>query len=262
MPSAAAKLRHAVDPVAFAQERLDFEPDPWQAAVMRSAARQVLLNCSRQSGKTTSTAVIALHRAFHVPGSLVLLISPSLRQSRELFMKASDFRRRLGRDAPRLVEDNKLSMAFEGGSRIVALPSSEATIRGFSAVDLVIEDEAARVSDETYLAIRPMLAVSGGRLVLMSTPFGKRGHFHDAWANGGEGWERTEITAGQCPRISDQFLDQERAALGEWRFWQEYFCEFIEGDDQVFLHDAIARAITKQVSPLFVARKEPAPCLT
>ena len=63
MPSAAAKLRHAVDPVAFAQARLDFAPDPWQAAVMRSAARQVLLNCSRQSGKTTSTAVIALHRA-------------------------------------------------------------------------------------------------------------------------------------------------------------------------------------------------------
>ena len=137
-----------------------------------------------------------------------------------------------------------------------------ATIRGFSAVDLVIEDEAARVSDETYLAIRPMLVVSGDRLILMSTPFGKRGHFFDAWANGGDAWERTEITAGQCPRISDHFLEQERTALGEWRFRQEYFCKFVEGDDQVFLHDAIARAITNQVSPLFTAHKEPVPCTT
>ncbi len=49
---------------------------------------------------------------------------------------------------------------------------------------------------------------------------------------------------------------------GNWGFRTKYFCEFVEGDDQVFLHDAIARAITKQVSPLFAARKETEPCLT
>ena len=79
---------------------------------------------------------------------------------------------------------------------------------------------------------------------------------------GREAWERTEITAGQCPRISDHFLEQERAALGMWRFDQEYRCRFVEGDDQVFLHDAIARAITGEVSPLFATAKEPVPCTT
>ena len=73
--------------------------------------------------------------------------------------------------------------------------------------------------------------------------------------------------ARNADRIADQeaklaALLKERAALGEWRFRQEYFCEFVEGDDQVFLHDAIARAITKQVSPLFTAYKETEPCLT
>ena len=251
--SPATKLRHAVDPVAFAIERLGFQPDPWQARLLRSSRRHVLLNCSRQSGKTTSTAVVALHRAFHVPGSLVLLISPSLRQSRELFVKVADFRRVLegAPDGPRLLEDNKLSMRFENGSRIVALPSSESTIRGFSAVDLVVEDEAARVSEETYLAIRPMLAVSGGRLILMSTPFGNRGHFYHSWLNGGDAWERTRITAAECPRISPEFLDEERAALGEWRFQQEYCGVFVEGEDQIFSQDAITRAISSEVEPLF-----------
>jgi hypothetical protein len=71
----ARELRHALDPVAFARERLGFEPDPWQARVMRSAARQVLLNCARQSGKSTVTAAIATHTAVFRPGSLTLLVS-------------------------------------------------------------------------------------------------------------------------------------------------------------------------------------------
>jgi hypothetical protein len=36
-------------------------------------------------------------------------------------------------------------------------------VPGFSAVWLPLVDEASRVSDELYLAVRPMLAVSGGR---------------------------------------------------------------------------------------------------
>ena len=254
----AAELRCALDPVAFARERLKFEPDTWQADVLRSSASRLALNCSRQAGKSTAAAILALHRAIYVPRSLILLVSPSLRQSRELFLKVTDYRRRLDveDEGPRLEEDNRLSMRLDNGSRIVALPSSEATIRGFSAVDLVIEDEAARVRDDTYLAIRPMVAVSGGRLILMSTPFGKRGHYHDVWQHGGDAWGRVEITAEACPRISQEFLDEERAALGEWRWRQEYYCVFHEGDDQIFLHDVIARAVRDDVAPLFGRRTE------
>ena len=99
----------------------------------------------------------------------------------------SDFLRLL-EVQPQLVEDNKLACQFENGSRIVSLPGKEATVRGFSGADLIIEDEAARVLDDLYYSIRPMLAVSGGRLILMSTPFGKRGHFFEEWENGGGGW--------------------------------------------------------------------------
>ncbi len=96
-----------------------------------------------------------------------------------------------------------------------------------------------------------MLAVSGGRPILMSTPFGNRGHFYDTWLNGGDAWERTRITAAECPRISPEFLDEERAALGEWRFRQEYCGVFVEGEDQIFAHETIARAISSEVEPLF-----------
>ena len=86
----ALDLAHALDPVAFVQDRLKFEPDPWQASLLRSRAPWILLNCCRQSGKSTTTAAVALHTAIYDPG-LILLVSPSLRQSKELFAKVTRF---------------------------------------------------------------------------------------------------------------------------------------------------------------------------
>ena len=86
----ALDLAHALDPVAFVQDRLKFEPDPWQARLLRSRAPWILLNCCRQSGKSTTTAALALHTAIYDPG-LILLVSPSLRQSKELFAKVTGF---------------------------------------------------------------------------------------------------------------------------------------------------------------------------
>ena len=118
----AAELRCALDPVAFARERLGFEPDPWQADVL-GLSGNTLLNCSRQTGKSTCTAIIGLHTAVYMPESLVLLGSPSLRQSRELFVKVTAFLRKL-EPAPPLEEDNRLSLALGNGSRVVCLPPS------------------------------------------------------------------------------------------------------------------------------------------
>lgn len=246
----AVDLAQAIDPVIFAKEALHFTPDPWQERVLRWSGKRLLLNCCRQSGKSTTAAILALHRAIFYPSSLVLLVSPSLRQSSELFRKVQDLLNQLD-ERPELTEDNKLSMTLTNKSRIVSLPGSEGTIRGFSGAALIVEDEAARVPDELYFTVRPMLAVSGGRLILMSTPFGKRGHFFKEWTEGGGIWERIQITAHDCPRISREFLEEERQALGDWWFRQEYLCEFVETVDQLFTYDQVMTAITEEVKPLF-----------
>ncbi len=228
-----------------------FGPDPWQATVLQSSGRRLLLNCSRQSGKSTTAAALALHQAIYHPGSLVLLVSPSLRQSGELFRKVVAHVRALDPE-PALTESNKLSPALENGSRIVSLPGTEGTIRGFSGAALmIVEDEAARVHDALYYAVRPMLAVSGGRLILMSTPFGKRGHFFEAWQDGGAEWERIEIPATRCGRHAPAFLEEERRQMGDWWFRQEYLCEFVATTDQVFAYDLVMGALSDDVAPLF-----------
>ena len=248
----AEDMRYALDPVAFAADKLKVTPDPWQAEVMQSSSKRILLNCSRQSGKSTTAAIIALHRAWYYPNSLILLVSPGLRQSQELFKKVQFFFKRLNWEA-KLPEDNKLSMMLENGSRILSLPSSEDKIRGFSSVSLIIEDEASRVPDELYRATRPMLAVSKGTHIIMSTPYGKRGHFYEEWIGDGP-WELVEIPATKCERISKEFLDEEKTALGDWWYQQEYFCQFMEMTDSLFTYDMITSAFDADVKPLFPAQ--------
>jgi hypothetical protein len=258
MPSLAEDLKLALDRVAFARS-VGVDPDPWQEELLRSDSDRVLLNCARQSGKSTISAVIALHRALYHPGSLVLCLAPSERQSKELFGKVSDSCRQLcgtsGANANasrKPASDRKLGMHLPNGSRIEALPGSEKTIRGFSGTSLLILDEAARIDDGLYYAVRPMLAVSGGSLMMLSTPYGKRGVFYEEWT-GGHGWDRYEVTAEVCPRITAEFIEEEGESLPPWTFRQEYECSFEETEDQVFTSDLIDRAVTDEVAPLFMA---------
>ena len=95
------------------------------------------------------------------PG-LVLLVSPSLRQSRELFAKVIGFLKEL-EPVEQLEEDNNSSCTLANGARIVSLPGDPDTVRGFSAPKLIIKDEAAYIGDAMQAAIDPMLAVSEGR---------------------------------------------------------------------------------------------------
>jgi hypothetical protein len=238
----------SADRVQFAAG-LGIVPDPWQEDLLHSGSDRILLNCSRQSGKSTMSAVVALHRAIHRPGSLVLCLAPSERQSKELFAKVADLQRAL-HDAPPTASDRKLGMVLANGSRIEALPGSERTIRGFSGVDLLLVDEASRVDDELYFAARPMLAVSGGALMMLSTPAGRRGVFHQEWTEG-TGWERYEIPAEKCPRISEAFLEEERGSLPRRVFDQEYRCVFTETEDTVFSFEDVAGALDPGVTPLF-----------
>lgn len=216
---------------------------------MVSDHKRILVNCSRQSGKSTVGGQKALHRALYFPRSLVLIFSPSLRQSCELLDKCVVAYHASGK--PVLAEaENQRSLLLENHSRIIALPGSPATVRGYSGVDLVVIDESAQVRDELLAAVSPMLAVSGGSMMALSTPYGKRGWWWDAWENGGPGWMRVTATADECPRIPRAYLKEQRLALGERRFSQEFMCKFVETVDQAFGADQVQSAFSRDLEPI------------
>ena len=243
-----ADLATALDPARL-MRAAGMEPDDWQRRVLRSGWSRALLLCSRQAGKSSVAAALGLHRALYHEESLVLLVAPSQRQSRELFSKVWEFYRGAGMPGE-VKKKSALRAAFGNGSRIVALPGKEKTIRGFSGVDLLVIDEAARVEDELFSALRPMLAVSGGRLVGLTTPAGKRGWFYEAFT-GGADWHRERIPAEECPRITESFLEEERRELGRYFFEQEYECQFHDAEGSLFRRTEIDAAFTSDVKPLF-----------
>jgi hypothetical protein len=205
--------------------------------------------CSRQSGKSTVAAALAVREALLVPSSLVLLLSPTLRQSGELFRdKVVRLYHALGPTVP-ATRLTALTMELSNGSRIVSLPGEEGTVRGYSGVALLVIDEAARVADELYRSVRPMLAVSGGRLLALSTPFGKRGWFYEEWDRGAA-WHRVMVPADECPRITPEFLAAERKALGARWYAQEYECSFEAAADACFSEADLSKLLDDSVQPI------------
>jgi hypothetical protein len=223
-------------------------PDERQRDLLEADDQQIILNCTRQWGKSTISAILGLHQTCYAADSLTLVLAPSSRQSGETYRKIREFYSGL-KDVPEVVEESAVKLELANGSRVQVLPGSEATVRGFSDPALIIVDEAARVPDELYQAIRPMLAVSGGRLVLMSTPFGSRGFFWKEWAEGGDDWKRVRVTGWECPRISDEWLKKEKDRIGSWWFSQEYECVFVDSLDACFATADILAAITSEVKP-------------
>jgi len=241
----------------------------WQEEALNPIHKRIMLLCARQSGKSTIVAGKALHQAKHYKGSLILIVSPSEKQSKETMEKVAEY---ISCDpelsAAQLPGNSAFEKKFENGSRIIALPGTEKSVRGYSKPDLIIIDEAARVPDETYKAMRPMLTgAPNAVLILLSTPWNMTGFFHKEWtknpiwkkifvvprfelineqiveripeADFKKEMARQGIDAFYSPRHTIEFLYEELMSLGPIWFKREYGCEFLEGMETMFTMDMI-----------------------
>ncbi len=235
-------------PSLWAAQALNFHLDPLQNQILDSSSSHLILCCSRQWGKSTVTAIRTLHHAWFNPGSLILCLAPGARQS-GLFLKKAEHFLRILKAPVRKDPLHPLSLVLPNGSRLIALPGDGDTIRGFSAVGFLVLDEAALIPDSLYHAARPFLAVSGGPLWLLSTPAGQSGFFFEEWTRGRH-WTRFSAPATACSRIRPEFLEQERASLGDHAFRQEYLCEFLASEHQMIDRSIIDAIIVPEGQPL------------
>lgn len=217
------------DPAVFGQvlsAALRWKLAPYQLKLLRSASRYVLLNCCRQAGKSTGAALLALWTCIFKPGALVVVFAQAGRQSNEVLVAVQRFLSAMP-ERPDLKGDSVNRVAFKNGSRILCLPSTGATVRGFAA-DLVIMDEAGMAPDALFRAVAPMISAKKGRLVLMSTPNGEQGFFWSMWTQGGPKWDRIEAPWQECPwhAADPDEIAMQRMMLQEL-FPQEYECKFL-----------------------------------
>jgi len=263
MASIKDDIRFAVDPVAFAEDVLPrIDPDvksldPWQRDFLETRARRMLVNAFRQSGKSTLTGILALHRALYYPRSLVLILAPSLRQAGEFFEKVSIGFAELsgGGLAIEAESDRKLGIKLTNGSRIEALPGSQKSTRGFSKPSLIIIDEAAQIDDALYTGVMPMLtrAKEGGRLLMLSTPFGRRGIYWRLWEESTI-FQRMRVPYTDVDWISPSIIEEARETLLDWEFKQEYLCTFEQNQMAVFDVEDFRASTTDEFDPIILRR--------
>lgn len=243
-------LALALDP-ALLMARAGLACDPWQATTLRSVARRMLILAGRQVGKSTVTSVMALHQALTCPNSLILIFAPALRQSGEFFTHVKQLHTQLGPSAGAVERETATELVLANGSRLVCLPGTEKTTRGYSSCTTLIIDEAARADDALFPSAAPMVTLEG-RIILLSTPFGARGTFHQLWAEGGPAWERIKVRAADVPRRwPPEELARKRADVGDWWYRQEYEIEFIDATNQYFATEVVMAAVSTDVQPLF-----------
>jgi hypothetical protein len=226
-------------PVEFATS-VGIVPDPWQVEVLASEHPRRILCCGRQTGKSTVGAVLAVHRALTQPGATILVVAPGERQAKLLFQKAARLYEMAGHPLP-AHSHRRTGLELANGSVIEALPAVERTTRGYS-VDLLIVDEAAAVLDEDYFGILPSLIATQGEQVLLSTPRGKRGFFHEVW-HSDDDWQRVMVRSDEVGRIRPEDLEVFRATMPEQFFQQEFFCEWLDTEGSLFSYGDIQAAL-------------------
>ena len=240
-------LRWRLSCSTFAREALpddQFNPDPWQADVLDTSA-DTLINCSRQSGKSTTTSIRALWTAIYRPKALVLVIAQNFALSKELLKKTKSWLEWTP-NAPALTRESTKELEFANGSRIVSLPGQNPDgVRGYSAPALILVDEAAFCDDAVFTALFPMTATNGGQIVLMSTPNGRTGTFAELWLEEND-WAKVAVKADQIPRISAAYLAEQRASLPPAKFAQEFECAFNQSGKAIFTADHIEQMKSKK----------------
>ena len=216
------EVAYRVDPVLWVREVLGVTPTPWQETFLRAPrGASILALTGRQVGKTTTAAWAIAHAMLFSEGSLSVIGCPAQRQSAEAVRRVREVLIKAGAE---FKSDNVYGLELENGSRVLALPSSDDSIRGLTVDAWIVADEAARLPDDLIAALRPMRARRPqARFAMLSTAWSRTDPFWTAWASEDPTWIRLQATADSNPELfTKEFLDQERRALGEHVFNREY----------------------------------------
>ena len=213
---------YQIDPALWVREVLGVIPTAWQEIFLRAQrGASILALTARQVGKTTTAAWAFAPAMLFMPGSLSVIACPAQRQSAEAVRRVRDILLKVG---AKLVSDNVYALELDNGSRVLALPGSDDSIRGLTVDAWIVADEAARLSEDIIAALRPMRARRAqARLAMLSTAWSRTDPFWAAWTSDDPAWIRLKATVDMDPTLFPaEYLEQERKALGEHAFKHEY----------------------------------------
>lgn len=237
-------------PSKFVEEVIGVEPYDYQKEVLNTDSDRIAFVSGRQVGKSRTSAWRALHHALTNPDELILITAPTQRQSSNLFkqIKSEMAESIIPSELWGAERETRTIIEFENDAEIVCLPTGDdgATIRGYTA-DFIIVDEAAQIEDSVYQqALLPMLATTQGDMMLLSTPHGDRGFLYDAFhQNLSEEYFTQQVPTYQSDLVDDDFIANQQKQLSNINFKQEILGKFVESQNAFFEDELVENTVTK-----------------
>jgi hypothetical protein len=235
------EIAYQIDPVLWVREVLGVEPEPWQEEFLRAPlGASIIALTARQVGKTTTAAWAIAHSMLFTPGGLSVIACPAQRQSAEAVRRVREFVIKVGAE---LRTDNVYALELKNGSRVLALPGSDDSIRGLTVDGWIVADEAARLTIDLIAALGPMRARRPqARFAMLSTARSRTDPFWMVWEGDDPSWLRLKATADSVSFFTEEFLAQQKRLFGEGRFNQEYLGVPGGGEASPFSWDLYDRA--------------------
>ncbi len=201
--------------------------DPWQKKVLETKGN-IVLRSTRQGGKSTVISILAAEEAIKNPNFFILIGAYVVDQAQFIFRKIHEYI--LAKYPKSLDKKHRVTLNFmqlKNGSKILCRPVGDTGegMRGPTA-NIVIVDEAAFVPERAWSAITPIISVTKGRMILLSTPKNKKGYFYDSFSD--ESYTKFHIKATDCPRHTEEFLKREAERMTKMQFACEYLAEFMD----------------------------------
>lgn len=240
----------SLDPVARFRAAMGKEPRAFQRAILTSTASHLVVNASRQTGK--STAVAALSWDGFLRGLTVVCIAPTEKQAKEWLLRVKEFRD-ADPFAPAGINILKTEVnAPNHKGRILAMPATE-NARGFTA-DILCLDEAADLNEDEVAAVLPLRDKLHGRLLVTSTPKWRDGDFFRWWSEPND----FQKILGHYRDLVDEpeliaAIEKERDVISAQRFAREYECQFAGGGEPLVTHATLERAMQNTEKALVLA---------
>ena len=226
--------------------------DPWQEE-LRACKKSATVVSGRQCGKTAGVSIVISDEAINVPNSFILIGAYVIEQAEHIFWKVKDYM--LTKHADKIVGRPTLHfMELKNGSKIIckAVGDTGAGMRG-PTVTLLVLDEAAFISDNAWVAIEPVISVSGGRTILLSTGQGKTGFFYRSTLN--KDIKQFKVSARNCPRHSKEYLDKKEKELSPIAFATEYLGEFLDNYNRKFTKEWIEKVCILEKENVIISEK-------
>lgn len=226
---------------------LGLKLDEYQKQILETKGN-IALRSGRQVGKSTAISVLAGEYAATNRNKTIMIIAAVERQAYLLFEKVLSYVENTNKGLIKTGKDRptKTRIQLKNGSVIYCLPTglSGYGIRGFT-IDLLIADEAAFIPDAVFAAVTPAIATridKGARIILLSTPFGRKGYFARAFND--PSFTKFHVSSEECSRIDKDFLKQEKERMTKRQYAQEYLGEFVDELMQFFPDELIAKCMT------------------